>query len=124
VVDPKQKTTVRDELNEVAQGAVSHIKEWLHSRRVNNEKIEAETYLILERVRDMYERRQSELASAALDLERKALENFEKKIEIVEKLLKMYDRLEPNALVKLVGQYVEQPMRLYAPDDKDKKDTK
>ena len=93
VVDSEQNKTVQDELGEVAKGAVSHVKEWLRTRQVSNEKIEAETLLILEQARDMYERRQSELANAELDRERKVLENFEKKISIVEKLLKVYDRL-------------------------------
>ncbi len=109
VVDSEQNTTVQDELGEVAKGAVSHVKEWLRGRHVTNEKIEAETILILEQARDMNERRQSELANAAIDRERKVLENVEKKIDIVEKLLKMYDRLEPNALVGLVGGYMKQP---------------
>lgn len=99
---------------------MSHVKEWLRSRHVANEKIEAETLLILEQARDMYERRQSELANAALDRERKVLENFEKKIGIVEKLLKMYDRLEPNAVVRLVGGYMNQPMGLPLPGEKGK----
>jgi hypothetical protein len=120
VVDSEQKTTVQDELDEVAKGAVSHVKEWLRSRHVANEKIEAETLLILEKARDMYERRQSELANAALDRERKVLENFEKKIGIVEKLLKMYDQLEPNAVVGLFGGYMKQPMGLLAPGGKGK----
>jgi hypothetical protein len=120
VVDSEQKTTVQDELDEVAKGAVSHVKEWLRSRHVANEKIEAETLLILEKARDMYERRQSELANAALDREQKVLENFEKKIGIVEKLLKMYDQLEPNAVVGLFGGYMKQPMGLLAPGGKGK----
>ncbi|MBW2004339.1 MAG: ORF6N domain-containing protein [Deltaproteobacteria bacterium] len=120
VVDSEQNTTVQDELGEVAKGAVSHVKEWLRSRHVANEKIEAETLLILEQARDMYERRQSELANAALDRERKVLENVEKKIGIVEKLLKMYDRLEPNAVVRLVGGYMKQPMGLLMPGGKGK----
>ncbi len=115
VVDIEQKTTVKDELGNVAQEAVTHVKEWLRSKKAGNEKIEAETYLLLEQARDMYERRQSELASAALDRERKSLENFEKKIGIVEKLLKMLNQLEPNAVVNLVGQYVIQPPGLPAP---------
>ena len=60
----------------------------------------------------MYERRQSDLASAAIDRENKHLANFEKKINIVEKLLEMYDKLEPNAVIDLMGQYIENPVPL------------
>lgn len=107
VVDPEQKTTVKDELTDMARGAVDHIKEWLRSRKVGNEKIEAETCLLLEQVHDMYERRQSDLATAAVDRENKNLSNLEKKIALVEKLLGMYDKLEPNAVIDLMGQYIE-----------------
>ena len=110
VVNTEQNTTVKDELGNVAQEAVNHVKEWLRSKKVGNEKIEAETYLIIEKARDMYERRQSELADAALDRERKVLENFEKKIDIVERLLKMHNQLEPNAIVNMVGQYIKHPL--------------
>jgi hypothetical protein len=112
VVDPGQKTTVKDELDNVARGAVDHIKEWLRSRRVGNEKIEAETCLLLEQVRDMYERRQSDLATAAVDRENKHLMNFEKKITMLEKLLEMCNRMEPNAVIDLVGQFIEHPTSL------------
>jgi hypothetical protein len=44
VVNTRQNTTVRDELGNVAQEAVNHIKEWLRSKKVGNEKIEAETF--------------------------------------------------------------------------------
>ncbi|MCK5115846.1 MAG: ORF6N domain-containing protein [Candidatus Aegiribacteria sp.] len=118
VVDSELKITVKDELSDVAQEAVNHIKEWLRSRKVGNEKIEAETCFLLEQVRDMYERRQSDLATAAVDREQKLLVNFEKKIAIVEKLLEMYDKLEPNAVINLVGQYIERPM---LPESKNKR---
>jgi len=110
VVNTDQNTTVKDELKNVAQEAVDYVKEWLRSKKVGNEKIEAETYLLLEKTRDIYERRQSELASAALDQERKALENLDKKIDIVERLLKMHNQLEPNAVVNMIGQYVKRPL--------------
>ncbi|NJD22833.1 MAG: hypothetical protein FIA82_09230 [Melioribacter sp.] len=110
VINPKQNTTVKDELGNVAQEAVNHVKEWLRSKKVENEKIEAETYLLLEKARDMYERRQSELKNAALDRERKLLENFEKKIDIVKKLLEMQKQLEPNAVVNMVGKFTGHPL--------------
>ncbi|MEN8230117.1 MAG: ORF6N domain-containing protein [Bacteroidota bacterium] len=110
VVNTDQNTTVKDELGHVAQEAVGYVKELLRSKKIGNEKIEADTCLLLEKVRDMYERRQSELASAALDRERKVLENLEKKIDIVDRLLKMHNQLEPNAVLNMVGQYIKYPL--------------
>jgi hypothetical protein len=106
VVNTDRNTTVKDELGNIAQEAVDYVKEWLRSRKVVNDKIEAETYLLLEKARDIYERRQSELESARLDQERKVLENLDKKIDIVERLLEMHTKLEPNSIVKMVGQYI------------------
>ncbi len=110
VVNTDQNTTVKDELGDVAQEAIDYVKEWLRSKKVGNEKIEAETYLLLEKARDIYERRQSELASAALDREHKALAILEKRIDIVERLVKIHKQLEPNAVVNMVGQYIKQPL--------------
>lgn len=118
VVDSKQNITVRDEIGEVAKGAVNHVNEWLRSKKVGNEKIEAETILILEQARDMFERRQAELQDAALDRERKALENVEKKIAIVVRLLEMRDQLEPNAVVSLVGGYMQKEKELIVISEK------
>jgi hypothetical protein len=112
LVNTDQNTTVRDELGNIAQEAVDYVKEWLRSKKVGNEKIEAETYLLLEKARDIYERRQSELESARLDQERKVLKNLDKKIDIVERLLEMHNKLEPNSIVKMVGQFITHPPKL------------
>ena len=117
VVNTDQNTTVKDELGDVAKEAIDYVKEWLRNKKVGNEKIEAETYLLLEKARDIYERRQSELASAALDRERKVLENFEERIDIVERLVKMHKQLEPNAVVNMVGQYIKHPLELRKLED-------
>lgn len=116
-IDPKAGTTVRDELADLGSTAVSHFKEMMRAKKISNEKVEAEALLIVEQTRDIYERRQADLEGAALDRERKALENFEKKIGIVERLLKMMDRLEPNAVVRLLPSFSE-PRRLPAPPPK------
>jgi hypothetical protein len=110
VVNTDQNTTVKDELGDVAKEAMDFVKEWLRSKKVGNEKIEAETYLLLEKARDIYQRRQSDLASAALNRELKALEILEKRIDIVERLVRMHKQLEPNAVVNMVGQYIKQPL--------------
>jgi hypothetical protein len=41
VVNTDLNTTVKDELGDVAQEAVDYVKEWLRSKKVGNEKIEA-----------------------------------------------------------------------------------
>lgn len=104
-IDPDAGTTIREEMGEVASAAMSHIKELMRARKVSNERIEAEALLIVEQTRDVFERRQADFAGATLDRERKALENFEKKIALVLQLLGMMDKLAPNAVVGLLPRF-------------------
>jgi len=43
-------------LAEIADGAIGHLKEWLKKSKLSNDKIEAETLLIIEQTRDIYDR--------------------------------------------------------------------
>lgn len=101
VVDTRANTTVADELREVSAEAVSHIKAWLKGKSVANDRIEAETLLIIEQAQDMYERRQADLAEKALDRERKSLENLRLRIDAAKAVVALYRELEPSALVDL-----------------------
>ncbi|MCF8242934.1 MAG: ORF6N domain-containing protein [Melioribacteraceae bacterium] len=123
VINSKTNTTLKDELQDVTTTAIISVKEFLRSKKVDNEKVEAETLLIIEKARDIYERRQSELEDAKIDRETKILNNFQKKIEIAEKLWDMYKKLEPNAVVDIIGKYVEKDsVRLITSPDKLNKD--
>lgn len=106
VVDAKTNATIKDELGDMASGVRSHLSEWLKTRKISNDNVEADTLLTLEKARDIYERRQADLKGAALDRERKALENIDKKIDLVERLWNMHRQLEPNAVVQMVGTYI------------------
>lgn len=105
VVDTRANTTVADELREVSAEAVSHIKAWLKGKSVANDRIEAETLLIIEQAQDMYERRQADLAEKALDRERKSLENLRLRIDAAKAVVALYRELEPSALVDLTRGY-------------------
>ncbi len=105
VVEPKGQVTVADELREVSADAVNHLKAWLKGKSVSNDKIEAETLLIIEQAQDMYERRQADLAEKALDRERKALENLRLRIDAAKEVMALYRELEPSALVDLTRSY-------------------
>jgi len=105
VVEPKGKVTVADELREVSAEAVNHLKAWLKGKSVANDKIEAETLLIIEQAQDIYQRRQADLAEKALDRERKALENLRLRIDAAKEVMALYRELEPSALVDLTRSY-------------------
>lgn len=101
VIDVKSKATVADEMLQISAEATKHVKAWLRGRSVNNEKIEAETLLIVEQAQDMYERRQADLAERTLDRERKALENLRLRIVAAKDVMALYRELEPSALADL-----------------------
>lgn len=110
VVDAKAKTTVADELRAVSAEAVGHLKAWLQSNSVANEKIRAETLLILEQAQDLYERRQA-------DMEDRALERVFRRIAAVREVMTLYRDLEPSALVDLTRSFAAPLPAL--PDRKD-----
>jgi hypothetical protein len=123
VIDTKSKTTVADELKEVSAEAVNHVKAWLRGKSIDNSKVEAETLLIIEQARDMYERREADLADKALDRERKVLENFRTRISIAQDMITMYQKLEPNAVVQITGGFSAAVPALPPPARTRKKDT-
>lgn len=98
VVDAKAKTTVADELGAVSAEAVGHLKAWLQSNSVANEKIHAETLLILEQAQDIFERRQADMADREID-------RVFKRIEAVKAVMALYRDLEPSALVDLTRSF-------------------
>ncbi len=98
VVDARAKTTVADELHEIAAEAVNHLKAWLKGKSVANEKVRAETLLILEQAQDLYERRQADLAD-------KEIERVLKRIDAVKAVMALYRDLEPSALVDLTRSF-------------------
>lgn len=101
VINSKTKTTVRDEIEETAVSALEHLKERMKTRGLENDKLTAETMLILEQVRDLRERREEELKHSRAKTESLVLDNLDKKISIVERVSKMVERIEPSAIVTL-----------------------
>ncbi|GEM_PF-489784 len=98
VVDARANTTVADELRAVSAEAVGHLKAWLQGNTVANEKIRAETLLILEQAQDMYQRRQADMADREID-------RVFKRIEAVKAVMALYRDLEPSALVDLTRSF-------------------
>ncbi|PPD10041.1 MAG: hypothetical protein CTY36_01570 [Methylocystis sp.] len=101
VIDSKQCTTIRDELEEVSGGALSHLKERFKTKGLENEKIAADTLLILEKAREIRERTSADVRKSDAETEKVLLENLDKKIGLVERLSGMIDKLEPNAIATL-----------------------
>lgn len=105
VVDVRRRTTVREELGDAGAGLLDHLRERLAAPGVENARVEADTALILEKARDLRERRHADLELSGLEAERRALENLDTKITLVERLIASAERLEPNALVRLYADF-------------------
>jgi len=101
VIDPKHQTTVRDELGEIGGNALSLLKDHLRTKGLENDKIAAETLLVLEKVRELREKTAADALRSKAETEGILLKNLDTKIGIVEKLLKMAESLEPNAIASL-----------------------
>jgi hypothetical protein len=105
VIDPKGDVKVRDELGELGGGALAHLKEQMRTKGLENEKIEAETLLIIEKAREIRDKTQAEVRKSHAEAERIVLENLNTKITIVERLMKMAKEMEPNAVIQLLGEF-------------------
>jgi hypothetical protein len=103
VINSKTNATVREELEETTVTALEHLKERMRTRGLENDRLTAETLLILEQVRDLRERREEELKRTRAKTESVVLDNLNKKIGLVERMLQTVGKLEPNALVALYG---------------------
>jgi hypothetical protein len=74
--------------------------------------LEAETIHVLEKVREIRARTDADIYKSTAETEKINLENLDKKIAIVEKLLHMASSMEPNAIVKLIGEFAPVPASL------------
>jgi hypothetical protein len=129
VIDSQQQTTIRDELEEVGGGALSHLKEHLKAKGLENEKIAADTLLILEKAREIRERTRADVRKTDAETEKVMLENLDKKIALVERLSGMVDKLEPNAIATLFPNFAapvsfpaSRPRKLLPPTNDGSKD--
>jgi hypothetical protein len=105
VLDRSDHTTVRDAIVESARETSSALTAMLKKGALQNDKTAAESSEILERVRDLFERRMSDLQDAAVARERAAVQVAREKLELIERLLEMDRRLEPSAMAEITAAF-------------------
>lgn len=105
-INPRDETTVRDEMSAVTVAALDDLKAWLKTRTLANDKVVAETLLILEDVKrvrqetlDKHLRSKAETRSIELD-------NLEKEIRIARESLQLIKQLEASPVVALSGAFL------------------
>jgi hypothetical protein len=103
VVDPITRTTVREEVSAIGVEALDALKAHLRTRSLENEKIAADTLLILEKVREIRQRAAADVARTRAETESIHLDNLDRKIAMVQRLLQMTREMEQNAMIDVLG---------------------
>jgi hypothetical protein len=115
VVDPDTGATVSQTARELGLDAVGNLRERMRSKGLENEKLEAETLLILKQVEQVTaEVRRTNAEAASIEIT-----NVEKRIGLVRQLVDMHRQVEPPAIVEMLTRLEQQPSIALAPPTPD-----
>ena len=94
VIDVRTGDTVGDTAKDMTSRALEHLREQLKGKGLENLKLEAETRLILQ-----------EAEKVAAEVEGRKLDNLEKRIGLVQKLIAMHRDMAPVPLIQMLNQF-------------------
>lgn len=98
VIDIKTGDTIGDTAKDMTARALENVRERLREKGLENLKLEAEIQLIMR-----------EAEKLAQEVEGKKLDNLEKRIDLVQKLILMHRDMEPTQVVQLLDAFDAQP---------------
>jgi hypothetical protein len=104
VIDIRTGDSVADTAKDMTARALENVRERLREKGLENLKLEAEIQLILQ-----------EAAKVAQEVEGKKLENLEKRIDLVRKLIAMHRDMAPGEVMQLLGGFDAVARRLPPP---------
>lgn len=114
IADVESQHSMRQVSRSVGSKALQNVQERLRAKGLENEKLEADTALVIAQAeKTLAEARKANLEADGLDIA-----NFERKITAVKKVADLIKELEPDELVGLIEQFEGEPLRLAAPRDK------
>lgn len=114
IADVESQHSVRQVSRSVGSKALQNVQERLREKGLQNEKLEADTALVIAQAeKTLAEARKANLEADGLDIA-----NFERKITAVKKVADLIKELEPDELVGLIGKFDGAPLRLAAPREK------
>ena len=114
IVDVENQQTVRQTSHSVGSKALQSIQERLRAKGLENEKLEADTTLVLAQAeKTLAEARKARLEADGIDIA-----NFERRIAAVKRVADLIKDVEPPELVTLIEQFEAEPLRLGGPGDK------
>ena len=110
IADVESQHSVRQVSRSVGSKALQNVQERLRVKGLENEKLEADTALVIAQAeKTLAEARKANLEADGIDIA-----NFERKIAAVRKVADLVKDLEPDELVGLIGQFDGAPLRLGA----------
>lgn len=113
VIDVQEHKTVHETLTDSASGLLANVRARIREKGLENEKLEADTALVLAQA----EKVAAETRNLDADAEGKRLDNLDKKIAIVQRLLTVQQAMEGSEIIDLLGLLNgSQPLALAAPD--------
>lgn len=118
MLEPDQRAGVGNALTQTATNLFQHVQDRLREKGLNNEKLVADTVLVLEQAEKVAEERRN----LAEDREGKRLRNIREKIAIVRDMLDLQKQIEgPEVIELLASLNSPSPLALPAPskDDED-----
>lgn len=114
IADVESQHSVRQVSRSVGSKALQNVQERLREKGIQNEKLEADTALVIAQAeKTLAEARKANLEADGIDIT-----NLERKITAVKKVADLIKDLEPDELVGLIGQFEASPLRLAGPRDK------
>ena len=122
VIDVQENKTVGETLSETTSGLLANVRERVREKGLQNEKLEADTALVLAQA----EKVAAETRNLDADAEGKRLANLDRKISIVRNLLALHKEMEGSEIIDLLDSLngngpllPTPPRRLSGPKPKD-----
>lgn len=116
--------TIGEGLSESAHGLYDDLKARLKTRTLENDKLVAETMLILEEITDKREKRHRTARRADLEDEALHLDNVKRRIDLIRDQVALLKEMEPPAIARLNQTFLPgaaQVLQLPAPQESMKK---
>jgi hypothetical protein len=105
IVDAQSKRTVRDVVQKLGLEAVLNIQARLRTKGLENAKLEADTSLLLTQAEQILAAtRKTNAEAASIDIQ-----NLERRIDVVKKLVDLSKDLEPAEFVELLDTFEAKP---------------
>ena len=107
IVDVQSKRTARELGQSLGADAVQNIQDRLRTRGLQNTKLEADTTLVLAQAEQtLAATRKTHAEADSIDIQ-----NLERRIDVVKKLIDMSKHLEPAEFVELMDNFEAEPDR-------------